>query len=102
MTTSTHPTILSPSDAARAMGITTSALVKLLRAGGYAWTELTPGRKPGDLGRAGWGLTGEQFAALLQGQARIFETTTTPEEPGVSLVSPDGRSRLRRSRRSPG
>ena len=99
-----EPEVLSPRAVADYLGITTGELVELLRVGGYAWTELRPGRGPGLTGRPGWGLSRNQLQSIVDGQARRFTPPAEPASrfpgcpPGYIPTSPDGKSRLRRPR----
>ncbi len=98
--TSSPPRVLSPRAVSDRLGITTGALVALIRAGRYAWTELRPGGKPGARGPNQWGLTDAQLADILRGQERrIAEPTAGVAELPAAPPSPDGKSRLRRRRR---
>jgi len=90
--------------AARLGGISVGTLVALLKARGYAWTELKPGGTPWGRGRQTWGLTDEQIAAVADGQARRHPRppppagATPPRPAAVALPGHDGRSRLRRGK----
>ena len=94
------PAVISPSDAARRLGLPVPGLVALIRTYRYTFTELSPGGRPGDRGRNRWGLTEAQFQAIVRGQERGFlpseRAATNAATP--SAASPDGKSRLRRGR----
>jgi hypothetical protein len=83
-------------------GITVKKLVKILKAGGYAYTSLMPGSTPWGRGRQVWGLTDDQLGAVLRGQAKRFpspeEATSANRTSGLRALGWDGVSRLRRSR----
>jgi hypothetical protein len=92
--------ILTPGEAAVRLGIEERTLVGVIRRGRHTFTELVPGGKPGDRGRGRWGLTGRQLDTILRGmERRLPEPQPKPTTALSSLVSPDGRSRLRRGRR---
>jgi hypothetical protein len=88
-----------PGEVAAQLGMTTCQLTAIIRRRRYAFTEVAPGGKPGDTGRNRWGLTVAQVEAIIRGQSKIppdpspIDTTT----PRLSPVSPDGKSRLRKS-----
>jgi hypothetical protein len=99
-TIAVHP----PDEAAKLLGgISVGTLVALLKAKGYAYTELKPGARPWGRGRQLWGLTDDQIAAVVAGQARRFASPEAPvaRPPAVGLAAHghDGKSRLRRGRR---
>ena len=61
----------APEECARRLGgISVAALVKLLRAGGYSYTSLQPGARPWGRGRQCWGMTDDQLAEVVRGQAQ--------------------------------
>lgn len=101
----TAPDVMSPAAASARLGVTEAGLVALLKEYRYPWTELAPGGRPGRRGRAGWGLTEDQYLTVLRGQAHRFEAPPVvqgrPPEvptPSGSAASPDGKSRLRKGR----
>jgi hypothetical protein len=90
----------TPSFAAARLGISTRTLVDLLKAGGYAFTDLSPSmdRRSWGRGRKAWGLTRSQLDAIIDGQARRFPK---PSAPGIApksafLPGHDGISRIRK------
>lgn len=89
--------ILPPAEGAARLGIPVPELVAMIRRHRYKFTALKSDGKPGDRGRNRWGLTEEQFSAILRGQARQFREPE-PAEAATTFEpsSPDGRSRLRR------
>lgn len=91
------PKVLTPREASERSGISVASLVAFIRVHRYPFTELVPGGKPGDRGRGRWGLTLAQLAHIVDKQVRRFEppATSPSEKPEPSLVSPDGKSRLR-------
>jgi hypothetical protein len=100
-----HP----PTEAAsRLGGISVATLIALLKANGYAYTSLSPNAKPWGRGRQLWGLTDAQIAAIAEGQARRHPSPgsgdVVPERtralPGLAALGHDGKSRIRRPRRS--
>ena len=98
-------TVHPPSEAAAILGgISVATLIALLKAKGYPYTELKPGATPWGKGRQTWGLTDDQLATIVAGQARRHPlptasgdgASTAPRIPG--LPGHDGKSRLRRGR----
>ena len=87
--------VVSPGIAARRLGIPTGDLTAIIRRGGYRWTEIKPGGKPGDRGPNRWGLTEAQLQAIIRGQERGFVTPQGPEEAKAHDQSPGGVSRVR-------
>lgn len=108
MSTTKAVTVHPPDEAARRLGgISVRTLVALLKAKGYPYTELKPGATPWGRGRQLWGLTDDQIAAVVAGQARRFPgpvaagqgTEAPPKAAPVPLPGHDGKSRLKRGRR---
>lgn len=79
----TRTLVLQPGDAAARLGIGVPQLVRLIRHYRYAYTELVPGGRPGDVGRGKWGLTEPQLEAIVRGQARAFAAP-----PGRAALAP--------------
>ena len=52
--------------------------------------------KPGDKGKNRWGLTEDQFQAIIRGQVRGFATPREPEAVKAAGPAPGGVSRLRK------
>jgi len=98
------PTVVfTPEQAAEQLaGISVSTLIKLITAGGYSYTELSPGAKLWGRGRKLWGLTDQQIQAIVDGQCRKMQTPATidpPQDnkrkPGRVVPGHDGKQRLR-------
>ena len=91
----------TPSEAAQALGITTRALTGIIKRNGFAFTEIAPGGRPGDRSFNRWILTVAQLDTILRAQARQFapEPVAEPSAEAYAAMSPDGISRLRRSRK---
>ena len=87
------PLVMPPGTAAARLGLPVDRLVRLIRHYRYAWTELAPGGRPGDVGRGRWGLTEAQFEAIVRGQARTF--AAQPESDGPASRGPSPRTVLR-------
>jgi hypothetical protein len=99
-TTEAKRLIYPPGEAADLLGMTTRRLADLIRERRYSFTEILPGGKPGDRGRNRWGLTIAQIEAIVRGQAKIPPDLANLPQAGktrLSPVSPDGKSRLRKS-----
>lgn len=97
-----------PEEAARRLGgMTVANLVALLKARGYAFTELSPGVLPwgkGARGRKHWGLTDDQIAAIIAGQARSMpkqDPADVDPEPTRGIPGHDGIDRFQSRHRSP-
>jgi hypothetical protein len=98
----------TPAFAAARLGISARTLVNLLKAGGYAFTDLSPSmdRRPWGRGRKAWGLTRAQLDRIIDGQSRRFPEPAAPAGvsrspakvgPGQPLMAGhDGIRRLRR------
>lgn len=88
------PIIVHPPEVAaeRLGGISVRTLVKLLREGGYSYTELSPGAKPWGRGRRTWGLTDRQIETIIVGQARCIPQP----EPSVQKSHMPGWNGIRR------
>lgn len=94
--------IISPSTAAARLNLPIRELVAMIRRQRYPFTALKVDGKPGDRGRNRWGLTEEQYATIVRGQARAFPPPE-PTRPGAhEPASPDGVSRLRTLRHPQG
>lgn len=100
MTTEMKRLVYPPGEAAELLGMTTKRLASLIRERRYPFTEILPGGKPGDRGRNRWGLTLAQIEAIVRGQAKVPPDLASLPQAGkarFSPVSPDGKSRLRKS-----
>jgi hypothetical protein len=87
-----------PGEAAELLGMTTGQLTALIRRRRYAFTEMALGGKPGDPGRNRWGLTWDQIQAIVKGQSKVLpDAIPAATAKRLSPVSPDGKSRLRKS-----
>lgn len=62
--------VLPPDEVAELLGVTRVKLIRLLKATGGDFTELTPGAEPWGRGRQDWGMTQAQVKALLTKLAR--------------------------------
>jgi hypothetical protein len=98
--------VLTPSAVATVLGVSTTALARLVREGGYPYTALARGGRPGDRGRGRWGLTIAQLGVIVAGPARRPSPADAPgRQPAIAATAllPGGvdllRSRSRARRR---
>lgn len=91
--------------AADALGVSARTLVRIVRAKGYAFTNLTPESRPGGGGYVKWRFTSAQLAAIVEGQQVRFvpppqadAATPPPRAASQKFALPGGRSRLARKR----
>jgi hypothetical protein len=96
-----HLVVLTPRQAAERLGgISVETLARLVLGGRHAYTELSPGARPGRRGRGVWGLTEAQLADLVAAQARRVGDPSDRAEPGParragsSIPGHDGKSRI--------
>lgn len=93
--------IFEPEAVARFLKVSRETLVRLLKAYGYAYTELSPEAKPWGSGRQTWGMTRAQIILLIQGQARRHPQPSdtpkpqAPTRPGKAVTGSDGKKRVR-------
>ncbi len=86
--------VLTPEEVCELLRVTRKKLIRLLKATGGAFTELTPGAEPWGRGRQEWGMTHEQVKALLAKLARKHDdpkAVTTPQPNARTPITASGK-----------